>query len=101
MNEHVIRERIVDCDRAVEIEDAPAAVRAAVRENLDEFVRRELRDIAKPLVVERENVSFGTESVVSRERIAIDSSRWARDSGLRSRRTQSPDIEIRSMFLER
>src|SRR6185295_3255500 len=100
MNEDVIRERIVDCNCAVQIEDAPAAVRAAVRENLDEFVRRELRDIPEPLVVERENVSFRSKSVIGRERIAIDSSRWPGDSGLRSRRTQSPDIEIRSMLLE-
>ena len=58
MDEDVIRERIVDRDGAVQIEDAAPAVRAAVRENLDEFVRRKLRDIAKPLVIERENVAL-------------------------------------------
>ena len=66
MNEHIVGERIIRSDGAVEIKDAAAPVSAIVRQDFDELVRRELRSLSQRTVVEAENVSFRAESIVRR-----------------------------------
>src|SRR6185503_8509316 len=68
MNEHIVGERIIRSDGAVEIKDAAAPVSAIVRQDFDELVRRELRSLSQRTVVEAENVSFRAESIVRRSR---------------------------------
>src|SRR5712671_4815140 len=101
VDENIIREGVINRDRTIEIENAAAAVRAAVDENLDEFVRSELSDLAQGAVVEREHIPLGTERVVCRQRVAIDARRWTRDSRLLGRRAKPPNIEIRNVLFER
>src|SRR5689334_5701554 len=100
MHKDIIGERVIDRYRAVQIEDAATAVRAAIRENLDEFVGRELRSLAQPLIIESENVPLRAERVVGRQRVTINSRRRPRNARLICRRTQPPDIEILAMFFK-
>src|SRR5450432_5487 len=102
VDEDVIRKRVVGRHGAVEIENSTATVGLVVRNNLDELIGRELRDFAQRVIVESQHVAFGTEGVVARSqrRIVIDASRGARDAGLSSRRTKSPDVEIFTVLFE-
>src|ERR1051325_2258901 len=101
MYENIVRKSVIDCHRAVQVEDSAAAIGASVHENLDKFVRRKLRHFPKTLIVERKNVTLRSERIVGCERIAINTRRRPRDSGLRRGWTQTPDIEIRAMLFER
>src|SRR6185295_5833287 len=100
VHKNVICKSVVHRDGAVEIKDSAAAVRAAVGEYFDEFVRSKLCDLAQALIVERENVALRSKGIVRRDRVAIDSGGWSRDSGLQRGRTKPPDVKIGAMLFE-
>ena len=74
VNKNVVCESIVGCDCAIEIENSAATIRSIVNQNFDELVRRKLRRPTQRMVIESQNISFGSECVVScsRWRVAID-----------------------------
>ncbi len=103
VHEDVRRPDAVGRDGAVEAEDAAAAVGGAIRQNLDEFVRRVRRDVAEGLVLEGQHVALGIERVVggADRRLPVDMLRRSRDPRLRGRRTEAPDVDVGLPLLER
>ena len=96
VHEDVRRPDAVGRNRAVETEDASATVGGAVRQNLDEFVRRVRGDVAERLVLEGQHVALGIERVVggADRRLPVDVLRRSRDPRLRGRWTETPDVDV-------
>src|SRR5215208_3916086 len=103
VDEDVRRLVAVRRDRAVEPEDAAAAVGARVRQNLDEFVRRKRRGFTQLPVLEREDVTLRAEGVVRRaeRRAAVDARRRPRNAGFDGWWHESPHIELAAVLLVR
>ena len=74
----------------------------AIRQNLDEFVRRVRRDVAEGLVLEGQHVALGIERVVggANRRLPVDVLRRSRDPRLRGRWTEAPDVDVGLPLLE-
>src|SRR5262249_1676415 len=102
VHENVRRPHAVGGDGAVEAVDAPAAVRGAVHQNLDDVVRRVRGDVAKRLVVEREDVALRVERAVcgAQGRWTINVLRRTRHARLRGGRYQPPDVDVALPLLE-
>jgi hypothetical protein len=90
-------------DRAVKIEDATAAVSAGIGNDLDEFVRGELRDFSKSAIIIGKEVPFGAENVVggAERRGAVNTGGRPGNAGFMGRRTDRPDVEIFAARFER
>ena len=103
VHENVRRPHAVGGDRAVQAENAAAAVRRAVHQDFDDVVRRVGDEVAKRLVLEREHVAFRVERIVRRtgRRSPVDALRRPRHAGLGGRRTQAPHVDVALAFLER
>src|SRR5439155_22108005 len=103
VNKNVRRFCAVGRYSAIQTKYSSPTVSARVGQDLHEFIRRELRNLTHGAVLESQNVTLGTESVVrcvNRTR-EMNAGRMARDSRFQRRRAQTPHVEIRLVLFER
>src|SRR5215813_7862503 len=102
VHKYVVCKGVVSRHGTVQIEDAPAAIRAVVSENLNEFVRRKLGDPPHCAIVKTEHITFRAERIVGRtqRRVSISPGRWSRDAGFVAWWAKTPNIETLSELLK-
>src|SRR5437773_10421813 len=103
VNKNVRRFCAVGRHSAIQTEYSSPTVSARVGQDLHDFIRRELRNLTHGAVLESENVTLGTESVVrsANRRREMHAGRGARYSRYQLIRAQTSLDEIRLVLLER
>ena len=102
VDEEVVGEIIVDRGGRIDVVQAAAAVCGGVGQHRDELVRRPRRDVAPGAILERQDVTLGTERVIrgTGRRASIYPGGGPRDAGLGGGRTDPPDVEVVAARLE-
>src|SRR6059036_3998195 len=88
---------------AIQTEYSSSTVSSRVGQDFHKFIGRELRNFTQSTVLESQNVTLGTESIVgcAEWRRQMHAGRGARNARFQRGRAQTPHVEIRLVLFER